>query len=621
MKLTDTHWFWLVFAILMGLLGIQAAMYPTLEGDALEIVAAVKTHGVIHSPGFPVYMILIHLFSTLLFFIKISHAISLFSVFCAALSSSVLYWLARQRGVDKGGALVFSVLPVFSLEVWYQSLIQEVYSLAVLWMLLICQSFMLMDQRNSRWTQGWVLFLLVSGFGVHLYVWPLIPIGLGLLLWKWKKQQWTLSPRGAGLAVVLGLLPFLYLPLMAGNSRYINEGNINSFERFVDHVTWKLHRERLANYEDQRQNDQRQWFSVKAKQLLYFISEVGAQYWLPLLGMLVLLIFLILVPWPVSFLKRGPPTSTHHLLFAFSLGLFLNIWLIFSGGDYQTSVLSEMKVHLVPMYYFFSLWLAMGFQLFQNPQFRRGVLVVTSLLLLGHVIWFFKALNIRNNDIAVRHGHELLQNLPQDSILLSQGDVDLMAIIYQQAVEGFRTDIQLVNLVNGTRWYFENLQNTVSRVEWPLLYSKYFQLEVIEKNFGKMPIYFSNYYAALLVLQHSTIKGRFLVIPEKGGYKLTVEKQMIKDSVDSTVVKFTNFVPIKTRGFFLRGVEKDISGQYMDYYSRRAELLSVFNKKNLAEQEWKLGSRHPVFDSRFNQLIRNQLLKVQQRFNIRDSLF
>ena len=101
MKLKDSHLFWMIFAILMLFLGMQAASFPTLEGDALEIVAAVETNGVIHAPGFPVYMILVHLFTSLLFFMKTAHAVSLFSVFCAALSSSVLFWLARNRGVDR----------------------------------------------------------------------------------------------------------------------------------------------------------------------------------------------------------------------------------------------------------------------------------------------------------------------------------------------------------------------------------------------------------------------------------------------------------------------------------------------------------------------------------------
>ena len=520
-----------------------------------------------------------------------------------------------------GLAVVFSLLPVFAFEVWYQSLIAEVYSLAVLWMLLICQSFFLMEQHKKPVWLGWMVFLLVAGFGTHLYVWPLIPVGLALLLWKWKKKEWSLSWKAVTVGAVLGLLPLLQLPLMAGNSKYVNEGNINSVERFVDHVTWKLHRERLVEYEEKRQEDIGKWATVKFQQLLYFAGDVALQYLPPLLIAILLLTLLIFIPIPLSVLKRGPPTLIHHATFLFSLGLFLNIWVVFAGSEYKPSVLSEMKVHFVPVYYFFCLWLAMGLQLFGNLRVRQFVAAIFSIFLFVHMGWFYGALKIKNNDIAVVHGKELLEHLPQDSLLFSQGDVDLMAITYQQAVEGFRTDVQMINLVNGTRWYFENLQNTVSGPEWPSFYSKYFQLEVIERNFGKRPIYFSNYYAALLVLQQATMKDRYLVVPEKGGYKLTVEKQMVNDSVDPQFVRFSNFIPVKERGFYLRDVEKDISGQYMDYYSRRAELLSVFGKKEEAEKEWGFGSRHPVFDSRFNQLIQEQLLKVQKRHNIGNQAF
>lgn len=614
----DAHWFWVVFAVLMGLLGSQAALHPTLEGDALEIVAAVETYGVIHAPGFPVYMILLHLFSGLLFFVKTSHAVSLFSVFCAAMSSSVLFWLARSLGVQRGVAIVFSILPVFALEVWYQSLIAEVYSLAVLWMLLICQSFILLHKKNTGTRVGWMMFLLVSGFATHLYVWPMIPAGMLFLLWKWKREHWKISGMALILGGLLGLLPLLQLPLMAGRSRYVNEGNVNSWERFFDHVTWKLHRERLVGYEEKRKENFGKWFDVKFQQLKYFAGDIATQYSVPLLGVLLLLMILVFFPPPISLLKRGPPTVFHHTLFLFSLALFLNIWLVFAGSDFQPSVLAEMKVHFVPVYYFFCLWLALGLQLYSHQTFRQGVTALVGALVLGHIVWNYKILNIRNNDMAIVHGREVLQNLPQGAILFSQGDVDLMAIMYQQAVEDFRTDIHMVNLVNGTWWYFENLQHSGGGLELPTFYSKYFQLEIIERNFGKVPIYFSNYYAALLVLQQPTMKDRFLVVPEKGGYRLTVEKQMLKDSVDLSLANFTNFSQSKERAFLLRGVEKDLAGQYMDYYSRRAELLSVFQKKTQAEKEYQMGYQQPVFDSHFNRLIREQLLKTGKRFGIGD---
>lgn len=617
--LTDLHWLLTIFLGTFVLLAFQASIHPVLEGDALEIVAGVHTHGVIHSPGFPVYMLLVLIFSKILFFVSDAFSTSLFSVICASGSSALMFWLLRKKQVSQKISFVFALLPLFFLEVWYQSLIAEVYSFAVLWMLLIVQALMVVSERANLSWSSWLIFLLVAGFGVHLYVWPLIPIGIAALLWWWKKGHWRPEFKSVLIGLFMGLVPFLQIPIMAGNSVYINEGNVDSWQRFVDHVTWKLHRERLSEYEQKRQSNMGDWLKVKAKQFWYFAKAIKRQIELPLVALLSLLVLVIFIPLPISALKRGPPTLTHHLTFLFSVGLFVNIWVLFAGSEWSPSVLSEMEVHLVPMYYFICLWFALGLNLFKSTQLKNGVCLLVSILMSYHVIASYQSLDISDNDLAIVHGHELLNDLPQGSILFSQGDVDLMSIAYQQAVLDFRTDIQMVNLVNGTPWYFDQVKRVhVKGIEWPSFYSKYFQLEVIEKNYGKVPIYFSNYYAALLVLQQSSMKDRFIVVPEKGGYRLTDEKKMMTQKIDDKFIHFSNFVPEKNRKFQLRDVEKDLSGHYKDYYSRRAELLSVFHQTEQAAKEWNQGFQQPIFDSYFNELIHEQLLKVQKRFNIRN---
>ncbi|MCB0407693.1 MAG: DUF2723 domain-containing protein [Bdellovibrionales bacterium] len=588
----------------------QIPKTATVEGDAAEIISAIQTLGVIHSPGFPTYMTFTILFSKIFFFLDAPVVGALLSVIFGSLCIVLVFQILLYYKTHLWLAFVLSLLPAFSFEFWYQTLIAETYSFAVFWMLLITFQFLRLRQVPNTFQLSFFIFLLTAGLGVHVYVWPLVPLGFIYALSTWK--SWNMRTIGfICLAGLLGLAFFAYIPLLAGHSSYVNEGNVTTLSRFIDHVTWKLHRERLVEYESQMQGNLWEWIHVKARQWVYFLKEI-LQQWSPWLILPILFLSI------GSFFQQGKTKKNVRIFpdtkwFGFlALGLFLNIWIIFAGSTYMPSVLSEMKVHFVPVYFFFIIWLGLSLQKFVNWQGKLAF--GFGILLLLHIFIHFKDYNISSNTLVESHAGDILTLLPKNSILMSQGDTDLMSITYLQAVKRTREDVQLVNLANGTEWYFDQLTKNKKSMEMPSQYSKYFQLEILEKNYGKKPIFFSNYYAALLILKFVDMKNKFIVVPELGSYRLLKKEDFDENQVSKMVIQFSaNTHP----SYKMRDAEKDIFGNYKDYHLRRAQFLSKQNPK-LAQAEIDLGLKIPIYDSQFNQIMHNELLKVQQSLSIRN---
>jgi hypothetical protein len=72
-------------------LGPLLPQAPTLEGDASEILSALHTGGVIHSPGFSTYMTFLTLFAKAMPFFEVELLAALFRAVAAALGVGISY--------------------------------------------------------------------------------------------------------------------------------------------------------------------------------------------------------------------------------------------------------------------------------------------------------------------------------------------------------------------------------------------------------------------------------------------------------------------------------------------------------------------------------------------------
>ncbi len=233
----------LLFAGVFGLY-LRTLAPDLLFGDSGEFQVAAWTLGLAHATGYPLYLLLGSVWQHLLalFGIAPAYALNSMSAFFGALAVSLLYlllidWLQSalsvRRLVALLGALLLAVNPTF----WSQSLIAEVYTLHLCFLLLILHTgyrlLTLTDVPTDAdlaepgdgvtpsvvTTALPLLLALLIGLALthHAMTLLLLP-SVFLALW-WSRHHWRMTGRNWLLLVPAFLLPlslYLYIPLRSG---------------------------------------------------------------------------------------------------------------------------------------------------------------------------------------------------------------------------------------------------------------------------------------------------------------------------------------------------------------------------------------------------------------------
>ena len=200
--------------------------------DAVMLQMQVSVLGITHPTGYPTYLVLTHLF-TYLPFGDPAYRVNLGSAVYAALAVAAVYvaglLLSRRVVAAASGALAFGL----GTALWSQAVIAEVYTLnALLVSVTVVVLLLWREYRKER-------YLLLSAFLVglcltnHLTSGLLLPASLLFIaLVDWRRLvDVRLVLKGAGL-FLLGLAPYLYLPIRAAMDPPMEANNPTNFGRF-----------------------------------------------------------------------------------------------------------------------------------------------------------------------------------------------------------------------------------------------------------------------------------------------------------------------------------------------------------------------------------------------------
>jgi hypothetical protein len=187
---------------------------PTVYGlDSAELTTGAYCLGLVHVPGYPLYLLIGHLFTRLPIG-NIGYRMNLMSAFFGALAIALLYLVLYKLCRRPLAALSAVLLLAFSFFVWSPAVMAEVYTLHLFMMAaLILTVLVWHEQRRPRWLYLLALLLGLS-LGNHLATVLLLPGLLYLILVTDHKQ--ILRPRrlvASVLLLALGLSVYLYLPL------------------------------------------------------------------------------------------------------------------------------------------------------------------------------------------------------------------------------------------------------------------------------------------------------------------------------------------------------------------------------------------------------------------------
>lgn len=205
--------------------------------DGGELAAAAATLGIPHPPGYPTYVIVGHTFTRLPLGGSVAYRLNLLSAVSTAVAASLAtaaagYWTGRraQSTASLAAGLALAFMPL----VWSQAVIIEVYALNLA--MLAAFLWALLGQRPA-WAVGLLLGLSVT---THLTSALMLPLALALT----PRQQWWFLLGG----LLLGLTPFLALPLLAQSGSPVIWGRPEHLSGWVRLISARIYRPNVFTF-------------------------------------------------------------------------------------------------------------------------------------------------------------------------------------------------------------------------------------------------------------------------------------------------------------------------------------------------------------------------------------
>jgi len=404
------------FPLLVYALGACRTVYV---GDSGDLLTAISVLGIPHPSGYPLYVLAAKAWSLVFFFLPLPLSVSLLSAACGAAACAVLYRAARESGVDTLPAAAAAWLFAFAPSVWAEANIQRVYTLNALFVALALR-LGLRWSRESR-DRDLVAAAFVCGLGAsnHLEM-GVVGLAVGVFALISRPailRRWKLLGTCAGVAI-LGLLPYVYLPLRARAHPLLDWGHPVTPRSFAAVV---LREGFWGRAWIRGPDDFLPILKDYAHSLLTESAWVGA----------VLAVIAV-----ASARRRGWPVGLPLLVMAANL-----VVLALHGSR---SDLFIWHRYYIPSYLCLALLAAWGWQTLAEMA-SRPILAVASLLPpLALLVIGWRPNDRSRYRIGEDYSRHLLATLPPGSQLIASDDNILFVLMYLNLGEQVRPDVHLI---------------------------------------------------------------------------------------------------------------------------------------------------------------------------------
>ena len=440
----------------LGPLALYVATLPrtvVLEDDGLFLMAAVHL-GVAHPPGYPIYTLIVHLF-TRLPFAEPAFLGHLSSAVLGALACGAVYACARLLGASLVPALTAAWLFGVSEQLWSQAIITEVYTLNAL-LFFATWALVLLGTRDPgrRWALACTAVAWGAGLANH---WPLTVLatpGLALALLPAWREVLPRLPRLLGAALLTAGLPYAWMVWLSQQSPAISfYGPIDSWGDFWFYVS-------RQGYGGVDASPAAGWSDRVA-----FLGWLGAD----LVRQTTLPGFALAVLGLGALARRGGLAATA-MAGSGVLALLGNsvVLIALLGFVFDPFWLAVFRPYPLICYGVTALWVGSGLQwlmdhlpgwmarwparapeAFRAPWATRSpaaaVAVVGAAMVAMSAAASWTANDRSDSDFAERHAEAVFDLLPQDAVLFAYGDA-IGSLGYYCFVEERRPDVALYNL-------------------------------------------------------------------------------------------------------------------------------------------------------------------------------
>lgn len=395
--------------------GFNCPPNVTVE-DSGDFIMGLSTLGIVHGPSFPLFTMLGFLFSKIPIG-EMGFRIALYSSFFGAIGISLFYYLLRMWGHTKTVSIFVSLGLAVTSVYMGQSIIAEVYSLNLVFVLLL---FIFSKKASLSDSPLWVFFMgLTVGSGlIHHY--PLfIASCTGLVfIFDWKKLSISKIALGI-LGAIIGIIPFLYLVVQMKNpDLQYNFGKVTNWE-----MLWKQFLRKGYQGVDEAGggfNDKLllSWSVVK----LYFTDFKA---------------FLLLIPLSFPLFKINRKFLGIHTSFITSS--YLIVFLL--GFKHEVHYEAVIKAYLMPHMTFLAIYIALGLDQLK-AKWRLWYLPIALFALLVSVVTNFKDTSHFKDDFVFNWSKHGLESLEPNSVLILCGQ-EPYALYYTHKFFGVRPDVTI----------------------------------------------------------------------------------------------------------------------------------------------------------------------------------
>lgn len=413
-----------------GIIGIAAGiaalvvygmtLCPTVyvEGSG-ELIGAAYRLGTAHPTGYPLFCLSSRLLALALPWVSPAMAINAASALFAASCCGALAGLLYGRGVRPVVALATALALAFSRTFWSQAVIAEVYGLALLLVVLVlAQALRVCESKEPRQVLllGWLMGLGLTAHLMQVLVWPGV---VAILTWRWPAlwRRPLLLAQGM-LAALGGYSLVAYLPLRNGRGAGFHWGPLDDLTALWQHLSGALYRS--------------SFFSFPLEGML-----LNAQRWLEQAAGEFHFTLVPLVVWG-GWAAWNRDRNTFVLV----------------GGAIACNLIAALNYHRdpngLPVFYLLSVvglavWLGMGLDALIS-RVRSVVSVPLAALVVALVLTaHYEESDRSENWVADRYGRDILADLPEGAILITEGDDAAFVLDYLLRVEGLRPDVTLYN--------------------------------------------------------------------------------------------------------------------------------------------------------------------------------
>jgi hypothetical protein len=512
-----------VFAAFL-IIYILTASRSVPTGDSGELITAAWTLGVAHPPGYPTFTLLSHLAGYLPLG-NPAFRLNLLSAFLDALALGILFWGTLrffrseqervQSKINRLIPLVGTIAGIGLLGVsrvfWLYSTVAEVFALNNLFSAITLVLFLEWVRQPVRKKYLYLggLFAGLAMTNQHTFV--LLAPGLlvllvggivrwrrnvreGLVAGKSKKQEpgWLISDIAVTAGFfILGLLPYLYLPIAAGADPPYNWGNPATFSGFWQVLTRSDYGTFSFTANGVQGNPFQQLFYL-GRYILQGFSVAGILLavlgivWFarkrPLEGCALGLLFIFSGP---IFAMVANPAMDDPL----TLGVFERFYIL--PGIPLACFIAAGAVYLVELAVKAAARFKSGF--LRWAPCAAGLLAAAAMVIIVALVQL-PSIQLSNNRIVEYYAEDLLGPLEPDALLIVAQDYNGSALIYAQLVSSIRTDVVALHseLLKST-WYCAQQRRLHPQITIP--FNNYdggihnSLADLIKANIGQRPVY------------------------------------------------------------------------------------------------------------------------------------